>query len=110
MVAMAGIYALENNISRLELDHKNARRLEEGLASLKGFEVESALSTNNLATNLVFFSMKDPNQIHPFLEKCTQKGVRFSQVGENRIRAVTHLDVSQNDIETALRTVKEIVG
>ncbi len=104
IVAAAGLYALEHNVDRLADDHANARALFEGLSALKGLEVEAAP-----ATNMVFFR---PLQLSPeaFADACAKQQLRFSQVGKNRFRAVTHLDISREDIVKCLSILKNIVG
>lgn len=88
MMAAAGVYALEHHVERLAEDHRKAARLAEGLEGL-GFAVEPV----ERRTNMVFFQAQDPQR----------PGLRFSQVGPTRWRAVTHLDVSAEDIERALQ-------
>ncbi len=88
MMAAAGVYALEHHVERLQEDHANAARLAEGLSRL-GFAVEPV----ERRTNMVFFQADNPQR----------NGLRFSQVGPRRWRAVTHLDVSAEDIERALQ-------
>ena len=43
-----------------------------------------------------------------FNETCIRNGVRFSMAGENRFRAVTHLNISRQDIENAVKKIKDI--
>lgn len=106
ILAAAGIYALENNISRLEEDHINATLLAKKLDS----EIASiSVENNQPSTNMVFFkwvgSTLTPSE---FNHACIHQGVRFSQVAENRFRAVTHLDITHKDIDTAVNILKEI--
>lgn len=106
ILAAAGIYALQNNIERLNDDHTHAAKLAQRLNE----EItEIAVENINPATNMVFFSLQNttltPKQ---FNEACIAKGLRFSVVGVNRFRAVTHLDVSMADIDRAVKIIKEI--
>ncbi|CAN5449827.1 low-specificity L-threonine aldolase [soil metagenome] len=105
IIAAAGIYALTNNIERLQQDHENACLLAEKL-------LNSGISTLIVenpqpSTNMVFFRWHSPT-ITPsqFLANCVSKGVRFSHVGNNRFRAVTHLDISREDIEKVVELIK----
>jgi threonine aldolase len=103
-IAAAGcLYALEHHIDRLADDHDHARRLAEGLRA-RGLEVDE------VATNMCW--------IHPASVGMTPSelatalaghGVRVSEVGD-RVRAVTHLDVSADDIGTALEAAAAVVG
>lgn len=106
MLAAAGIFALKNNISRLEIDHANAelfaRKIQEEVPQI---EVENTLPS----TNMVFFAWRG-NKINPtqFSELCLKNGVRFSMMGENRFRAVTHLNISKEDVNHAISILKNI--
>ena len=97
ILAAAGIYALDNHIERLRDDHKNAFRFAERV----GEEIP-ALEVENFppATNMIFFKLV-ASSITPeqFLLDCEKGGVRFSHADANRFRAVTHLDISQSDID-----------
>jgi threonine aldolase len=107
IVAAAGLYALDHNLAKLEHDHANARRLGEHITSVKGL----ALYTPKIETNIVFF---DPSpagltskQVHDALLK---RGVRMGLTYGNMIRAVTHLDVSREDIDRVGLVLKEVVA
>ncbi|HEV8123404.1 MAG TPA: GntG family PLP-dependent aldolase [Gemmatimonadales bacterium] len=107
ILAAAGIYALTHNVARLAEDHANARRLAEGLAPIRGLALDPRL----VETNMVFFDVKgtgqEPDQLVKRLEEA---GVSFSIEGPNLFRAVTHLDVSTNDIDKAIAIVKTILA
>jgi threonine aldolase len=101
ILAAAGLYALEHNIDRLAEDHANARRLAEGLSQL-GFRVESPPETN-----MVMFNVEDTRA---FSRALRDEGVLINPMDVGRFRAVTHLDVSPNDIDTALGCIERIAG
>lgn len=108
ILAAAGIYALENHVKRLAVDHQNAQLLAEKMVKeISDIHVE----TNPPSTNMVFFewlgSKLTPTQ---FLEQCVKKGLRFSHVGERRFRAVTHLGITRADIEKAIGILKQIAA
>jgi threonine aldolase len=98
ILAAAGIYALEHNIERLAEDHAKARRLAAGLAEL-GFHVDPAPETN-----MVMFDVADTMA---FLGAIRERGLLINPVAEGRFRAVTHLDVSEHDIEEALVIIED---
>lgn len=103
IVAAAGIYALQNNINRLQEDHDNAVLLAKLLSENPAIKI----TNNPPATNMVFFEI-DTKYSTPekFNETCIKNGVRFSQVGNNRFRAVTHLDISTADIKNVAAKIK----
>jgi threonine aldolase len=107
VIAAAALYALENNWDRLAEDHDNAHRLAEGVANIKGLECD----VPKMQTNLVFFEVKKPGWTAPKLvEACKERGVGLGANSATRIRAVTHLDVSRADIDTALKVIGDVLA
>jgi threonine aldolase len=105
IIAAACEYALDHNVARLADDHANAQRLAAGIAAIDGLRIDRA----TVETNLVYFDVVapawDPEKLCAAL---LTRGVRMSPMGGLRsIRAVTHLDVSAADIETALEILRE---
>jgi threonine aldolase len=91
VIAAAGLYALENNVERLRIDHENAGRLARGLREL-GLEVQHN-------TNMVM--VKIPADKAQALEAHLKKsGVLV--LPRAPMRLVTHLDVDSAGIERAL--------
>ncbi|MGD9722203.1 MAG: low specificity L-threonine aldolase [Pirellulales bacterium] len=107
ILAAACLYALDHHVERLAEDHANARRLAELLSTIGALEVESRAPSSNM----VFFRWRSTAcGDREFLDRCVAQGVRFSHVGANRFRAVTHMDVSAADVEQAANIVREICG
>jgi len=100
VLAAAGLYALEHHVARLADDHEHARLLADGLQRL-GFEVDPAPETN-----MVCFAVRDTRA---FLAATRARGVLVNPVVEGRFRAVTHLDVSREDVLEALARIEEAV-
>lgn len=105
-IAAAGcLHALDHHVERLVEDHANARRLAEGLAAIPGV----AVRTPRPETNMVFFEVTESGLSNgQFLDGMLRAGVRMGQV-RGKIRAVTHLDVSADDIEFAIRAAAGVV-
>jgi threonine aldolase len=103
IVAAAGIFALENNVKRLEEDHSNARILANCLAEIRGIDIDCA----RVDTNLVFFDIARTGLSgKEFLHRLAERGVRMGiAVEPTLIRAATHLDVTREDVEEAARAV-----
>lgn len=87
-LAAAGLYALDYQVERLEDDHANARLLGEGLRAA-GYEVEP------VQTNMVYVQIGD--QAAALKAFAIERGVRLSAAP--RLRMVTHMDVSREQIE-----------
>src|SRR5262249_42715843 len=105
-LAAAGIHALEHHVERLHEDHENARRLARGLAQIPGI----MLDVLEPQTNIVFFQIAHHRMTTgDFLRCVLEAGVRFSNIN-SRVRAVTHLDVSQKDVETAIEVCRRVLS
>lgn len=98
VVAAAGLIALEEGPKRLHEDHARARRLAEGLAELMPGSVEPA----SVETNMVYADTMsvdlDPLEA---IARLREEAVLSTFVSD-RVRMVTHIDISDDDIETAL--------
>ena len=92
VLAAAGIYALEHHISRLHEDHENALRLSEMLQALNHPEVR----VSEPRTNMVFVDIDDvvPSRL---AERFKNENILITP--SNRLRLVTHLDVSASDVD-----------
>ena len=98
VLAAAGVYALDHNVSRLTIDHQNAERLAQGL-SRHGFEADQY-------TNMVFVNIdEDPAALAVGLER---EGVLV--LPGHRMRLVTHLDVDAEGIDRAVRAFEKVKG
>jgi threonine aldolase len=102
IVAAAGVYALEHNVERLAEDHARARRLGEGLVAA-GVPVElEQVETNFVQVDVGPLGL-DTSEA---LARLAEQGVGLSMtVHPTRLRAVTHLDVDDEDIEQAIELI-----
>ena len=107
MMAAGCVYALEHHVERLAEDHHNARRLAEGLADMPGVELELDVPD----TNIVFFRVSEAGMTaNEFAARAQAAGVRVGVMRGERIRAVTHLDVTRADIERALGVIGRVLS
>ena len=98
ILAAAGIYALEHNISRLKEDHEHARRLARLLQKIPTV----SLDPDRVETNIVMFDLVDSSRsVQEIVASLKKEGLLLNAVGGTTIRAVTHLDVTVQDIEKA---------
>jgi threonine aldolase len=106
IVAAAGVYALEHNVARLADDHARARRLGEGWASA-GLPVDLELvQTNFVQLDVGALGLTEQEAI----DAIAAHGVRLSQTRPGVLRAVTHLDVTDDDVDLALDAVPAALG
>ncbi|MGM0675096.1 MAG: threonine aldolase family protein [Spirochaetota bacterium] len=103
VIAAAALHALDNNVERLADDHENARLLATGLGEIDGIAVEP------VATNMAFFDVAELGiTATELVERTLKHGLRFSPMGPTRVRAVTHLDVSRDQILEAVDIVRRV--
>jgi threonine aldolase len=105
IIAAGGVYALRHHVKRLADDHANARRLADGLAGLPGVDLDPATETN-----IVFFELTGGLDAAVVVERLLARGVRMGTLGPRTIRAVTHLDVSAEQIERALDAARAVLA
>lgn len=102
ILAAAGIYALSNNIRRLEKDHENSLTLARGLSEINGIQIDLQM----VQTNIMFADIKaDMDALYRFLK---EKGIIIDK--SNHLRLVTHLDISTKDIEVTIQAFKSFFG
>ncbi|GHS89916.1 threonine aldolase [Synergistales bacterium] len=102
IVAAAGLYALENNISRLKDDHDNAALIKDELQ-------KGGLRISEVArpTNMVYFSAKSEAEADKLLAACRTREVIFNKTAPDTFRLATHLDVTREQAETAATVIVE---
>ena len=88
ILAAAGIYALENNITRLADDHRHAAELAEALAQLSSFKLHAMPDTNMVLLDI------EPERFKSLQRYLADHGVKTSTQ-----RWVMHRDVSSDNID-----------
>jgi threonine aldolase len=105
ILAAAGLYALDHNLSRIGEDHENARRLAELLSR------SPAVRPSEPQTNIVMLDLvRDGDTADAVIPRLARAGVRVVPFGPRRLRAVTHLDVTRADVERAAKIILETLG
>jgi len=97
VLAAAALHALDHHVERLAEDHAHARLLADGLQGLDGVSVTPP------QTNIVFVDVV-PAKAAGLVDRLKAAGVLCT--GLYRIRFVTHLDVSREDIERAVPVIR----
>lgn len=105
VLTAACLVALDTMIDRLADDHRNARRLAEGIQSLR----EGATTPDNVQTNMVLIRSEELGYAPAeFVEVLGAVGVRCLAYQRGTVRMVTHKDVTGDDIEYALERIGHI--
>lgn len=103
-LAAGALYAIQNNVSRLEQDHQRAKELGANLAVLNWVD-----KVEPVETNIVIFSVKrNFNYLH-IIEFLKQEGIFISALGTNKLRMVTHLDYTEEMHLTVLEKLQTLV-
>jgi threonine aldolase len=107
IVAAAGVYALDHHVERLAEDHTRARALAEGLAAA-GLPVDvHRVETNFVQLELAPLGLARSEALARLLEA----GVGLSAtIHPSVLRAVTHLDITDEDVERAIELIPSALG
>lgn len=96
ILAAAGLYALQNNVERLAEDHRRAKYLAERIGEIPNLEI----NMDAVQTNILLFKPLKSNVIES-IKKCKEAGLLLTPGTVDTLRAITHLDVDDNDVEEA---------
>lgn len=99
-LAAAGIYALDNNISRLKEDHLRARQMGELLSTLDYID-----EVYPVQTNILIFKLNNKIKDTVFIETLNKNNIKALIFGPQTIRFVTHLDFT----DEMLQKVKDVL-
>jgi threonine aldolase len=97
ILAAAGLYALEQHVSRLADDHARAARLAAGLG----------LDPAAVPTNIVVVEAEDAAGV---AAASATSGVLVSALGARLLRLVTHLDVDDDGIDRAISVLRPLLA
>ena len=105
ILAAGCIFAVENHFERLSEDHRNARLLAEGLVNLDTFIIDlESVQTNIVVTDI----QKDSIDAFEIVERLKENNILAIPFGSHKIRFVTHLHISNDDIETCLQVITSL--
>jgi threonine aldolase len=102
IIAAGALHALENHRPRLRETHVNALRFATGLTEIHGI----AIDLKTVETNIVRFNVTGTSAAD-FVEEAHRRGVYVLPSGPHAVRAVFYLDISQDDVDAALRVLQE---
>ncbi len=102
-LAAAGIYALQHNIDRLSIDHTHARQLADAIGK-KQF-VKKVLPVE---TNIIIFELTDQMSAPDLVTKLKTQQILGYAIAPNRVRLVTHLDISTDMISKTIKAFDQL--
>ncbi|MDZ4658375.1 MAG: GntG family PLP-dependent aldolase [Bythopirellula sp.] len=93
-LAAAALYALEHHVERLSEDHEKAQLIAAAVRE----NPQLALISDEVDTNIVIFTVAEElGSAAEFCQRLLQGGIRLYAIGPQKIRAVTHLDVTKEE-------------
>jgi threonine aldolase len=96
ILAAAGLYAIEQHVTRLADDHRRAKQLAEALGT----------DPATVETNIVILNVADAAAVGA---AAAEDGVLVSAIGPRSVRLVTHLDVDDDGVEHAIKVLRPVV-
>jgi threonine aldolase len=107
IIAAGALYAVEHNIERLAEDHQKARILADAVRATPGLKLDPEV----VDTNIVIFEV-DPElgTAAAFSARLRDEGVLMNATSPQRIRAVTHLDVSREQVLRAAEVLQDVAA
>ncbi len=107
ILAAGALYAVEHNFVRLKEDHRRARKLAEAINEIPGFVIDlTTVQTNIVIMDTSLSGKKAPEIVMELQEE----GIRMIAFSPTRIRAVTHLHITDDDIERTVAIMKKKYG
>ena len=103
-LAAAGLVALDTMVDRLQDDHDHAQQLADLFAA--AFP-ESGYDPDTCRTNIIAFNHPQARQI---VEELAHHGVEGSTVAPTRARFVTHVGVSDDDVDFVARALSHFAS
>lgn len=98
-LAAACLYAIENNVERLAIDHQHAKQIAAVLENLSWIKEVLPCETNIL----IFTIDETKTSVEAVLDYLKENGILAVQFGKHQIRLVFHLDISQMMVEEVER-------
>ena len=102
-LAAAGVYALENNIDRLAIDHNHAKQIADAL--IKKDFVGKVMPVE---TNIIIFEILSPYTPKKFTEELAKFDILSMVISNTQVRIVTHLDVSAAMVQNLIKIIKAL--
>jgi threonine aldolase len=100
VIAAASLYAFEHHTGRLKEDHERAKRLADGLR-------EAGYAVDPPETNIVLVEVERPEEV---MHALARDGVLATPGKAGFVRLCTHLDVGDEDIESAVEAASRITA
>ncbi|XP_062143733.1 low-specificity L-threonine aldolase 1 [Alnus glutinosa] len=100
ILCAAAFVAVQENVGKLEGDHRNAKILAEGLNQMKGVRIDVA----SVETNIIYFEIDESSKLtaEELCNYLEEHGIRVMQESSSRVRIVLHHQISESDVQYTL--------
>jgi threonine aldolase len=102
-LAAAGIYALQNNVNRLNEDHEHAKKIAAALEEKKIVKMVLPVETN-----IIIFELNNEITAPVLVAKMKEKDILVYAITPNRVRLVLHLDITAEMVNRAIEIIEKI--
>lgn len=102
-LAAAGIYALENNIDRLAVDHLHTRQVADAL-----LKKEFTGKMLPVETNIIIFEVKEPYTAKFLTGEFLKSNIKVHPISSTQIRMVFHLDISEQMVKETVEAIESL--
>ena len=102
-MAAAGIYALQNNIDRLEEDHSHARQIAEAIAVKKFVKLVLPVETN-----IIIFELQETLTAPALVASLKEHNILGYAISPNRVRLVLHLDINKEMVRKTIEAFNQL--
>lgn len=102
-MAAAGIYALDHHVERLAKDHQRATEIGQVLK-----EQSYVKEVEPVETNIVIFYLQENSDETVFMKQLQEENIRISNMGQGKLRIVTHLDYSEEMHQRFLDVIRKV--
>ena len=103
ILAAAGIYALENNVERMEDDHRRARIIAQAIDEMDHVSVD----LDAVQTNMVYFSA-NKYSANDVSQKMAEAGIDMFDISPTHCRIVTHLHITDEDVNRVIELLSNL--
>lgn len=107
VIASAALYALDHHVQRLAEDHATAKRLCQAIQSIPGIRVQPELVETNMVLLHIAPSLGTADE---FAARLADEGLLVLAISESQIRAVTHLPITEQNIDRAAEIIRRVAA
>lgn len=107
VIAAAGVFALDNNLKNLNLDHSRAKIIAKEIEKF----LPSLINSKFVETNIVGLDLSEfESSAKKLSEQFSDEGILTSALGPKYLRLVLHSDITDQDMENIIEALPRILN